>query len=208
MRHAAPRSQDARARTRLRPRPRQSPRRPAFLPALPPARGIYLIACILLRCPRVRRRQAPRRRRVCILPYEWFYAVSPPTPVFFGAWPPSARAGGVSCRRAFVPHGYAPQLPCFRSALSAMPATKYAARRLRCSKHAAPARACPRPRLSTRPVRSAQIRAAPAARLPACRPCLSARRFLRRLFRRASQSCAPGAPVSAQCRRAVTTRRI
>ena len=140
-------------------------------------------ACAHLPGPCVRRKSAPRRPHACAAARArhlshcvHFTSLSARTPSS------GPRAGGVSCRRAFGPHGYAPQLPCFRSALSAMPAAKYAARRLRCSKHATPARACPRPRLSTQPVRSAQIRAAPAARLPACRPCVSARRFLRRLF--------------------------
>ena len=36
-----------------------NPRRAGRTPALPPARDIYLIARILLRCPRVSRRQVP-----------------------------------------------------------------------------------------------------------------------------------------------------
>ena len=119
MLHAAPRSQDARARTRLRPPAR--PVRSAQIRAAPAARlrcrpraaSISLRAFYFaVRAYAVVR--PPRRRRVCILPYEWFYAVSPPAPVFF-------RGLAAVCprRRRFLP----PRLrsPRVRAAVALLP---------------------------------------------------------------------------------------
>ena len=119
MRHAAPRSQDARARTRLRPPAR--PVRSAQIRAAPAARlrcrpratSISLRAFYFaVRAYAVVR--PPRRRRVCILPYEWFYAVSPPAPVFF-------RGLAAVCprRRRFLPRRL--RSPRVRAAVALLP---------------------------------------------------------------------------------------
>lgn len=91
---------------------KSAPRRPHACAA---ARARHLSHCAHFTSLSARKPSSgPRAGGACVFYHmNGFMRFRRPPPFFFGAWPPSSRAGGVSGRRAFVPTGTRRSCPAY-----------------------------------------------------------------------------------------------